>query len=50
MLEKGHNVFLFNQISFHMYIMVLLCNKPLYSDGFSHTDKYIKDGIVHCIF
>ena len=23
---------------------------PLYSDGFSHTDSYNKDGIVHYIF
>ena len=23
---------------------------PLHSDGFSHTDKSYKDGIVHCIF
>ena len=23
---------------------------PLYSDGFSHTDSYNNDGIVHYIF
>ena len=31
-------------------IIFRLYNNPLYSDGFSHTDTYIKGGLIHYIF
>ena len=30
--------------------LVELLHNSLYSDGFSHKDKYNKDGIVHYVF
>ena len=33
-----------------VYYFLLFSHNPLYSDGFSHTDKYNKDWIVHYIF
>ena len=31
----------------NIYYCCFVVANPLYSDGFSQTDKYIKDGIVH---
>ena len=32
-----------------MLVITLYVIDPLHSDKFSHTDKYNKDGVVHCL-
>ena len=53
-IHTGLNCIVGNLLDWDLNIPCLLkerlSNNPLYSDGFSHTDKYNKDGIVYYKF